>query len=144
MKIYCEPGALSRELKKLQREGRVQLIHFPYDPDLRSRHVVPSATPSAAQWRDMNLAWSELGQTTWADMRASPQLPAIQSIIGSSHRRDALHIDSAVKTGCLAFVTSDTDILAHAGALEALLGIRFFSPDRDMAALREFVESLEH
>lgn len=43
VKIYCEHGALTSDLRMLQREGLVELIHFPYDPNSWSRHIKISA-----------------------------------------------------------------------------------------------------
>lgn len=96
MKIYCEHGAITSELRTHQRSGRIELIHFRYDPDARSRHLSPSAIPSEAQWRDLNVTWEELN-CSWNDFSASEYLDQIYSILGGGNRRDALHIDSAYK-----------------------------------------------
>lgn len=139
MKVYCEHGALTARLRALQREGRIELVHFPYDPGATTKHISPSAVPSDAQWRDLNVkGWSGLAHTTWNDFKGSERLPEIRKIIGG--RRDALHVDSAYKTGCRAFVTVDGDILNHRQQLEALLGVRVFHPERDAEALRRFIE----
>jgi hypothetical protein len=142
MKIYCEPGALTKRLRKLQRTGKIELVHFPYDDDLRARAINPGAVPSAAQLRDLNLTWDEAGQRgfTWNDFNRSPHLAEILRIVGQHNRRDALHVDSAYKEGCAAFVTRDGNILDRASELEPLLGIRFFHPDRDSESLEEFIE----
>ena len=139
MKIYCEPGALTSELKALQRRGIIELIHFPYDPDLRTKHISPSGIPSEAQWRDMNLSWDELGDVTWNGARGSVVHPEIQRIVGSANRRDILHLDSAYKSGCRALLTADRDILDHQAELESLLGIRIFNPQSEAVALMDFI-----
>jgi len=138
MKIYCEPGALSKELRAHQHAGRIKLVHFPYDPDSRSRAVAPSAVLSDAQWRDLNTTWEELGGT-WEDMKGSEHLTEISRIVDPSNRRDALHLDSAYKTGCAAFVTVDRDILDHRDELEQLLSIRIFHPELDKTELDRFI-----
>jgi len=138
MKIYCEPGALSKELRALQREGRIELVHFPYDPDSRSRAIAPSAVLSDAQWRDLNTTWDELGGT-WEDLKGSEHLNEILRIVRPENLRDALHLDSAHKTGCAAFVTVDRDILDHKEDLEKLLSIRIFHPVRDKAELDRLI-----
>ena len=139
MKIYCEHGALSAAIVKLQRTGRIEILHFRYDPDSRSRHLKKTAIPSAARISDLNYAISELPGAL-ADYVGSEHLERIAEIIGAQHRRDILHVDSAFKSGCRAFVTRDTDILVHAKALDALLGISIFHPDRDMQELTDFVD----
>jgi hypothetical protein len=70
-----------------------------------------------------------------ADYRGSVHLSTICSILGAQHRRDALHVDSAFKSSCAAFVTRDSDILKHRPRLENLLGIKFFHPSEDHHAL---------
>jgi hypothetical protein len=60
-------------------------------------------------------------------------------IIGPENRRDALHIDSAYKTGCAAIVTNDGDIRDHKNELEALLGLLIFHPEMDREELHRFV-----
>jgi hypothetical protein len=33
MKVYCEHEVLTFAIKKLARSRRIELVHFPYDPD---------------------------------------------------------------------------------------------------------------
>ena len=138
MKIYCEHSALTADLRALQRAGRIELVHFPYDPESRTRHIVPSAMVSNAQWRDLNTTWDEL-TGTWDDFKGSEHLNQIMRIIGPENRRDALHIDSAYKTGCTALITVDTDILDHKRNLEALLQLRIFHPEDDREEIRHLI-----
>ncbi len=142
LKAYCEHGALTADLRAMQREGLVELVRFPYDPNAPSRRIKNSAVPSEAQWRDLNLTWAE-DKYTWGDHRGSQHLPAIRQILGGGKRRDALHVDSAFKSGCRAFITRDHDILAHRQSLESLLGIRFFHPDKDREELRKLIYATE-
>lgn len=134
VKIYCEHGALTAELRALQRAARISLVYFPYDPNARARNISPTATPSQAQYRDLNLTYDEL-DCAWDDFQGSEHFESIRKIIGPQHRRDALHIDSAYKSQCQALVTRDTDILAHRLRLEALLGLRIINPDTDHEVL---------
>lgn len=143
MKIYCEHGALTADLRALQREGRIELVHFPYDPDSRARHIAPSAVVSSAQWRDLNVTWGEL-RGTWDDCTGSEHLSEIMRIIGPGNRRDALHLDSAYKSGCAAIVTADNDILDHKSNLGVLLGLRIFHPQHDNDALHRFIVERSH
>jgi hypothetical protein len=62
---------------------------------------------------------------------------AILALIGKENHRDALHVDSAFKSGCRAFITQDSHILDNAKELEKLLGIRFFHT-RDWQAVEAF------
>jgi len=138
MKIYCEHGALSKSLRNLRKKRRVELLHFPYDPHSHTDKITTPTIPSAAQLQDLNLPFTEL-PGTWMDYRGSKHLPEILDILGSRNRRDALHVDTAVKNHCSAFVTCDNGILAHKVRLETALGIRFFHPDTDRYELEQFV-----
>jgi hypothetical protein len=139
MKIYCEHGALSGYLRALRNEGKIELIYFPYDPESRTRHITPTAVPSEAQWRDMNMTFDELGNITFNDFTGSEHLQEICRIIGPDKRRDALHVDSAYKTGCKVMVTVDRDILDHKAELEMLLKLRIFHPENDKEDLKKFI-----
>jgi len=126
--IYCEHSALSRNIRRLGRSGLVELVHFPYDPGSHTLKIPGIAVPSNARFSDLNLPIKDL-PGRYADYVGSDRLPRILSIIGQANRRDALHVDSALKQGCVAFVTCDGDILSHRAELESLCGIRFFHPD---------------
>lgn len=138
MRIYCERGALTPRIRKLGRSRGAEFVHFPYDPDSRSRHISSIARPSSAQIKDLNLPIMDLPGTL-ADYSGSKHFDEILSIIGREHRRDALHVDSAFKSECSAFITHDSDILMHKARLEGLLGIRFFHPDADLSDLEQFI-----
>jgi hypothetical protein len=136
-KVYCEAGALTQEIKNLGESGSIALVHFPYDPCSHTRSLTAVATPSSAEICDLNLPINELPGTI-ADYSGSIHLAEILSILGGQ-RRDALHVDSAFKQGCLAFVTPDKgDILKHKTELERLLGIRFFHPN-EWSDLEQFL-----
>ena len=139
VKIYCEHSALTPKLRALQREGRVSLVYFPYDPDARTPHISPTALPSAAQYRDLNLTYDELS-CRYDDFQGSELFPQVLQIIGPQNRRDALHVDSAYKSQCKALVTRDTDILLHRRELHELLGVHIIDPDTDHEALLALLE----
>lgn len=138
MKIYREHGAMKRWLRDLQRKGSVELVHFAYDCNSHTPKMATAAVASEGQIQDLNLPISELPGTL-KDYCASEHLPEILEIVGARHRQDALHVDTALKVGCSAFVTCDTDILAHKQRLEAVVGIRLFNPDTDRDELEQFV-----
>jgi hypothetical protein len=138
LKVYCEHGALTKDLRDLKRRGCIELIHFPYDPDGRTKHISATAVPSEAQWRDMNVTWDE-ARFSWEDCQGSEHFEEILRIIGTANRRDALHVDSAYKSGCACFVTEDRDILSKSELLGALLGLRFFHPRQHGSELQQFL-----
>lgn len=135
-KVYCEHGALNERIRDLGTREGVELVHFPYDADSYARLGV--ATASKARICDLNLPIEDL-PGAFANYSGSARLKEIFSIINGSNRVDALHIDSAYKHGCLAFVTADRDILDHKDQLQNLLGIRFFHP-AEWGSLERFLE----
>ena len=140
MKVYCEHGALTSELKQLQAQGLIELVHFPYDENSGSRHLSKNVVPSQLQWRDANLKWSEL-RGTWNDLSGSSLYEQILEMVGPNNRRDALHVDTAYKNGCAALVTKDRDILNRRAELESLTGLRIFHALRDCDELRAFISA---
>ncbi|MGB6476611.1 MAG: hypothetical protein WBF04_21385 [Candidatus Sulfotelmatobacter sp.] len=137
-KIYCEHGSLTKDIKKLAQSGTVEVVHFPYDPGSHTRKIPGIATPSNAQIQDLNLPIADLPGTI-EDYSGSVHFAEILLILGDQNWRDALHVDSAFRQGCLAFVTPDKGhILKHKIELERLLGIRFFYPN-EWRDLKEFV-----
>jgi hypothetical protein len=125
MRVYCEHSALNKGLRHLQAEGRITLVHFPYDPDSRSRSIRELASPSRARIGDLNLPIGEM-RFLIGEMVESDKHSAIERIVGPDNRRDVLHIDSAYRSRCACFFTRDrSDILSKRSDLEALLGIRF-------------------
>lgn len=138
-RVYCEHGALTKEIRRLAQGGSIELVHFPYDPDSHTPKMKVS-TPSGARWCDLNLPIAEL-PGRWADYTESCRFPEILSILGGTNRRDALHVDSAFKQGCVAFVTWDRDILDRKTELEGVVRMRFFRPDEHRSLAQFLVES---
>ena len=134
MRVYCEHGALNPKIKACARVGHIELVHFPYDPDSHTRAISGIAEPSAAQIRDLHLPIKDLTGAI-EDYKPSEFFSQILAIIGPGNRRDALHVDSAFKSGCLAFITRDSHILNHKTELAGLLGIKFFNPDTELGDL---------
>jgi hypothetical protein len=141
LKVYCEHGAITPRLRARQASGDVRLIHFPYDRNSRNKHLKPTAEPSLAQWRDMNISWDELHNLRFDDFVGSKHLPKIMFILGAGNRRDALHVDSAFKSGCKIFVTCDNDILSKKSELELLLDMVFLRPEKDELQLEACLDS---
>lgn len=128
-KVYCEHGALTSKLKALQKSGRIELVHFPVDLT-RSRSIHATAAPSKVRWQDLGLSWDE-SSFPWDQAVGSEKFVDILDVIGRQNRRDALHVDSAYKTGCACLVSADRDILNVRERLFDLLALKVFSPEED-------------
>jgi len=139
-RVYCEHGSFREELYKLQKNGRIEIVNFPYEMKIHKKHQ--KARPSDA--KIIHLAHVSIPEGDWpiADSKGSEKYPQIRQILGQRTRRDALHVDSAYKSKCDAFLSRDRrHILAKAKDLEKLLGIRFFHPDDEWGEFLTFLNS---
>ena len=142
VEVYCEHSALSKPLRELASSGLINLRHFPHDPDSRSRKL-NLAPPASIAWAQANqLSWAEMQPlgVSWEQAAEAGSISAILSIIGPQHRADAQHLESARRTSCAAFVTTDSDILDKSEPLETLLGLRILSRDNCATELRSMWE----
>ena len=143
VRAYCEDGAFTPRLRKLQREGRVKLCKFPYDATgTKKPHEL--AQPSLANPENLHLPPEKI---TFApeEFDGSDRYDEIRALIGGGDGRDVLHVDSAYKDGSDCFFTPDKgDILSKKDSLEGALGIRFFHHEDDWDEFVEFLEQREH
>ena len=83
--------------------------------------------PFEARWEDVNLSFGD-APGCYQDYVGSEKHSAIVAIVGAENRKDALHVDSAYKSGCVGFIGCDSDIMDKAAQLQELLGMRFLRP----------------
>lgn len=113
---------------------------FPYDSADRPKKPLLLAKPSKSQWKDCHATWMEFLEITWADFEGSSLHPEIEAIIGMGpeNRRDVLHFDSAHKTACKIFLTSDKrNIWSKKNALESLTSIKIYHTPSELKELSE-------
>jgi hypothetical protein len=152
--VYCERNALRPWLKALERDGQIVRVLFPYDghnPD-GIRLATPSVVTTDSTWvtTDMTIPIGEMMESEKLDeirriiRRPSEKVIAAPAgLIGKDTEGDARHLDSAYKSRCHAFITTDKgDILSHADELEPLLGLRLFHPDNDRERFLAFVNEV--
>ena len=127
IKVYCERGAMRKELKQLKQDGLVQLIHFPYEGHNKKVEItdIPSLVTA-----DMTYMTADSTIPIGA-CDPSDKYEAIKLVIGS-HEFDTRHIDTAYKNKCQVFLSRDKDdVVGHAKELNDLLGLEFLHPDDD-------------
>lgn len=141
--IYCDTGA---DISKMKTFTYCKFYQFPYDsPDRPKKPPLLLAKPSAAQWRDCHAPWKEFTKITLKDFVGSSLYPEIEAVIGKGpeNRRDVLHFDSAYKTGCKIFLTSDKgDIWSKRNEQEVLSGIKTFHPYFESEALIHHLQGI--
>lgn len=143
VKIYCDSGA---DISKLNSLEHCKFYQFPYDSPHRPKKPLLLAKPSVAQWQDCHPAWNELTEITRGDFVGSSLHSEIESIIGigPENRRDVLHFDSAYKTGCKIFLTSDKGhIWSKRTALEQLTEIKTFYTPLELETILAHLKTLK-
>jgi hypothetical protein len=129
MKIYCDTGGFRQELKCLQDTGVIELYTFKYEN--KNKHIKKSGHPSNATYNDLkNYSYNDLKGICWSEFSGSDKYQQIISVIGLENRVDILHVDSAYKSQCEVFLTSDKhDIWLKREELFVILGMRIFHVD---------------
>lgn len=123
IKIYCEDGAMTKEIRSLKQRDNIILISFPFEN--YNKRTVDSKLPS-------NLTCDSTFITADSDMLISDTVhseifDSIKRIVGSNNFNDIRHIDTAFKEKCKIFISPDKDDIINKGTdLENLTGIKFF------------------
>ena len=94
IKAYCERHVFRKKLKSLEKDGLIQLLHFPYEGT--NRKVAETDTPSMIT-ADMT-CWTADSMIRISDMRESDRYSEVLRCVGGNNWRDALHLDSAFKS----------------------------------------------
>jgi len=147
LKVYVERNAMRGWLTDLRRQGKIALVLFPYDG--RTPGGVQLATPSTWLTADMTIPISDMVESTKLEQirkiirrKNEKKIMAPAGLIGEETEGDARHLDSAYKSACRAFLTTDKqDILQHAAELESVLGFRLFHPDEDHDRFLAFINA---
>jgi len=126
IKIYCEAGAMTTEVRNLKTLKNVELIGFPFES--KNRRVFTASQPSELT-SDNDFVTVDNANIRISDTDKSEKFDKIAKIIGENHYNDVRHIDTAYKENCLIFISPDKgDIIDKAIELEKLTGIKFFHP----------------
>jgi hypothetical protein len=137
--VYCERGAFAGAIKQHARTGVIELRHGPYEGRLKR---ASPARPSLVTC-DSSVVTADSTIST-DDCYFSERYEEILKVIGASNKHDALHLDSAYKSGVRAFLTSDKDdIVQHRATLEPLLGLRIFHIPSEVLQFEQWVQ-FEH
>lgn len=126
VKIYCEAGAMTTEVRNLKILENVELIGFPFES--KNRRVFTASQPSELT-SDNDFITADNTNIRVSDTDRSEKFLQIAKIIGENHYNDVRHIDTAYKENCKIFISPDKgDIIDKAIELERLTGIKFFHP----------------
>lgn len=140
IKIYCEDGALTKEIKELRTTENIELFVFPFEN--KNRKVSRSNKPSMLTWDNKFITWDDTS-IKFNDTDKSELFEGIAEIVGENHLNDIRHIDTAYKETCIIFISPDKDdIVSKAKALEKLTGIKFFY-SQDIQGIRAAIHDLK-
>lgn len=124
IKIYCENGALSKEIKALKNLDDIELLYFPFENF--TRKAKRSNKPSELTC-DNSFYTADDNKIRISDTVGSNIYDLIVRIIGKNNIHDIKHVDTAYKENCQIFISPDKgDIINKAIDLEKLTGIKFF------------------
>ncbi|MBN1186850.1 MAG: hypothetical protein JXB49_31525 [Bacteroidales bacterium] len=138
IKIYCEDGALNKNIRSLKKMQNIELISFEFEN--RNKRTRKSKKPSELTC-DSSFIKAD-SSILISDTARSELFEDIVRIVGAENYNDIRHIDTAYKEECQIFITSDKkDIVSKRKELEKLTGIKFFY-DQDYAAIKSFVDEI--
>ena len=124
IKIYCEAGAMTKQVKNLKRLDNVELIGFPFESINRK---VKTANKPSELTADITFITCDNDEILISDTVKSERFEKISVIIGKNNFNDVRHIDTAYKENCKIFISPDKgDIISKARELQQLTGIAFF------------------
>lgn len=151
IKIYVDSGAGIERLKEYY--PYLEFYQFPYDSPHRPKKIIKNgilklAIPSAAQWCDSNQTWEE-SNFTWEECPTQYH-KALKELLEKKSkkpkekiRRDIQHLDSAIKTGCVIFITSDyEEIVSNKKEIKDICGIEIFHIPKEVIKLIEYIYEL--
>jgi len=105
IKIYCEAGAMTTEVRNLKTLKNVELIGFPFES--KNRRVFTASQPSELT-SDNDFVTVDNANIRISDTDKSEKFDKIAKIIGENHYNDVRHIDTAYKENCLIFRPLET------------------------------------
>ena len=143
--IYFDSGAYLKELKPYK--NKVNFMSF--KSENKNKNIKNKALPpSNMTWKDYKKMPPELhgehtlGNLTSKDFDSSDKIEEIIKVVGAENKNDIWHLDSAYKSKCDLFLTSDKDdIYSKKDTLEPLLGFRIFLAKKQINEIIEFIEN---
>ena len=104
-RVYCDTGGCNKELRSLEKNGDIEIFYYPYEN--KNKFIKQRSPPSRMTWGDMIDPWNE-NFYPWKAYSGSKKFIGLTRILSlNNNRKDILHLDSAYKSECHFFVTSD-------------------------------------
>jgi len=150
MNVYCDTGGFRKELREMELAGIITLHQVKYEN--RNGRIQNGGFPSNLTYDSaFHYTYNDLKKdeffrsVTFDEMRAaaaSSRFAELLELVGPANKQDARHLDSAITTSCVAFLTSDRDdIASKKEALLASFGLHVFHVTHDWQEFLSFVEN---
>jgi len=139
VKVYLDSGVGKKAFNK--DFSFCEFIRFPYDIGNRSKKAKKEpllAKPSGVEWANNDLCLREC-DFSWEECAESEICMVICEIVGSQHKKDVLHLDSAYKSKVQIFLTCDNDIVSKRCQLEKICGFKIFNPVKEYSKLIDYI-----
>lgn len=142
LKIYVDTGGNTTQLRPLRDAGQIALFAADVDNGSYSPKRGVQVKSTNEPWKKDNQSWDE-DHETWDDEdNASEVYRDLVHLIGRN--KDSLHLDTAYRISCHAFLTSDKgDIVKKREEIFALTKIKVFYNDEIeelLALCREYLK----
>lgn len=141
IRIYCEDGAMTKEIKAMKASGDIELVSFPFENI--NRKVIRVNNPSDLT-ADSTFITADDTSILVSNTEHSDLYAVIGKIIGRGNFNDIRHVDTAYKEKCAIFVSPDKgDIISKSEELHKLTGMKFFHC-RDIESIEKYVAGLKN
>ncbi|MCR9181398.1 MAG: hypothetical protein NXH73_00580 [Flavobacteriaceae bacterium] len=139
IKIYCEDGAMTKEVKKLKNDSSILLISFPFENSNKKTFSSKKPTELLAS-SGFTLASSSI---RLSDTIQSEKYEEIKNIVGEKNFNDIKHIDTAYKEKCRIFISPDKkDIVNNGEEFNKITGIKFFYSE-DIEEIKKYIYEIK-
>ncbi|MCK6607390.1 MAG: hypothetical protein L6Q46_03690 [Flavobacterium sp.] len=140
IKIYCEEGALTKDIKALKKEPDILLLSFPFD----NKNKITTYSKKPTELTCDNTFITCDSDIIIGDTIASEKFEEISKVIGRKHYSDIRHVDTAYKESCQLFISPDKgDIIANKERLKEITNIDFFHC-QDIDSILKKIDSIRN
>lgn len=144
LRIYCDTGAgghkLLSKIKKL-----IKNVEFYGVPSENANKHLKNGKPSAKSLDEMGGSLDDYTSCSLDEIYISPKYPDLLELIDKQNIRDVQHLDSAYRTGCSIFLTSDCrDIYKKREKINSIIDIKIFNPHKKLEELMNYLDVYSH
>lgn len=138
--VYCDTGGYRKELKKYGKN--ITLVMFEYENT--NKNISNDCLPASnLTYDDLENSPATVGDLTFDSFDSSDKIKQIEQIVGKENQKDVFHLDSAFKSNCDIFLTSDNDdIYSNKEDLEKLLSFKIFLSTKQLPLIEDYINKL--